>query len=221
MRGIRPITSGHAAPGLFWPAPRQRASMPSRPASPPATTGQRGWKRQPDGMLVGSGGSPVSTTCSRCSISGTTESRARVYGSARVMWFDALTLNVDRSWRNPNLLRWHGEPWLIDHGAALYFHHDWSARGSAAAKPYPTAADHVLLPVAAPLTVAHDELSPRITPDLLETVLARVPDEWLDDEPSLGPADAVRSAYAEVLLARARDPRPWLDAVEVTRAAAV
>ena len=141
--------------------------------------------------------------------------------AARVVWFDALTLNVDRSWRNPNLLRWHGEPWLIDHGAALYFHHDWSARAGAAAKPYPTAADHVLLPVAAPLAAAHDELAPRVTADLLETVLARVPDEWLDDEPSLGSPDAVRSAYAEVLLARAHDPRPWLDAVEVTRAASV
>lgn len=141
--------------------------------------------------------------------------------AARVVWFDALTLNVDRSWRNPNLLRWHGDPWLIDHGAALYVHHDWSSRSTAAGKPYPTAADHVLLPVAGPLPVAHAELAPLITGELLDAVLERVPDEWLITEPGLDSVDAVRSAYAEVLLGRARNPQSWLDAVEVTRAAAV
>lgn len=141
--------------------------------------------------------------------------------AARVVWFDALTLNVDRSWRNPNLLRWHGQPWLIDHGAALYVHHDWSSRASAPAKPYATAADHVLLPVAGPLAAAHAELAPLVTPELLDDVLARVPDEWLAPEPGLDSPQAVRSAYAEVLLARVADPAPWLDAVEVTRAAAV
>ncbi|MFN8168569.1 MAG: HipA family kinase [Candidatus Nanopelagicales bacterium] len=141
--------------------------------------------------------------------------------AARVVWFDALTLNVDRSWRNPNLLRWHGQPWLIDHGAALYVHHDWSSRASAPAKPYPTAADHVLLPVAGPLGAAQAELGPRITPDLVDEVLSRVPDEWLAPEPGLDSPEAVRSAYAEVLLARAAAPAAWLDAVEVTRAAAV
>jgi hypothetical protein len=141
--------------------------------------------------------------------------------AARVVWFDALTLNVDRSWRNPNLLRWHGQPWLIDHGAALYVHHDWSSRATAAAKPYPTAADHVLLPVAGPLGEAHAELAPRITGELLDEVLGRVPDEWLLTEPGLDSVEAVRSAYAEVLQSRAENPAPWLDAVEVTRAAAV
>jgi hypothetical protein len=141
--------------------------------------------------------------------------------AAEVVWFDALTLNVDRSWRNPNLLRWHGRPWLIDHGAALYFHHDWSTREAAAAKPYPTARDHVLLPVAGALAQAHEELAPRVTRELLDDVLARVPDEWLAPEAGLETPDAVRAAYADVLLARAADPRPWLDAVEVTRAAAV
>jgi hypothetical protein len=141
--------------------------------------------------------------------------------AARVVWFDALTLNVDRSWRNPNLLRWHGQPWLIDHGAALYMHHDWSTRADAAAKPYPVAADHVLLPVAAPLPDAHEALAPLVTDDLLASVLARVPDEWLVPEAGLDSPEALRAAYAEVIAARAREPRPWLDAVEVTRAAAV
>jgi hypothetical protein len=141
--------------------------------------------------------------------------------AGRVLWFDAWIGNVDRSWRNPNLLRWHGQPWLIDHGAALYFHHDWASRAGAATKPYATAADHVLLPVAGPLPAAHAALAPRITGELLDDVLARVPDEWLAPAEGLDSPDDVRAAYADVLLARAADPSPWLDAVEVTRAAAV
>lgn len=141
--------------------------------------------------------------------------------AARVVWFDALTLNVDRSWRNPNLVRWHGEPWLIDHGAALYFHHDWPGRTSAATKPYLTIADHALLTVAGPLAGAQESLGPRVTTALLASVLALVPDEWLSDEPGFDSPDDVRSAYAEVLLRRAAEPAPWLDAAEVARAATV
>jgi hypothetical protein len=141
--------------------------------------------------------------------------------AARVVWFDALVQNVDRSWRNPNLLRWHGRPWLIDHGAALYFHHDWPARASAATKPYATAADHVLLRAASSVTGAHDELAGRVTPSLLAEVLARVPDEWLADEPGFAGPDDVRSAYSDVLTARVAQPGSWLDAVEVARAASL
>lgn len=139
--------------------------------------------------------------------------------AARVVWFDALVLNVDRSWRNPNLLRWHGDPWLIDHGAALYFHHDWAGATTAATRPYPGAADHVLMPVAGPLDEAHAALAPLVTRDLLAEVLALVPDDWaaaggLD-------ADEARAAYADVLVERASRPEPWLPALEATRAARV
>lgn len=141
--------------------------------------------------------------------------------AARVVWFDALTQNVDRSWRNPNLLRWHGEPWLIDHGAALYFHHDWAGRAAASTRAYPQPADHVLLPVAASLLDAHRALAPRVTPALLEEVLALVPDGWLVDEPGFTGPDDVRAAYADVLGRRLAAPEAWLDAVEVARAARV
>jgi len=141
--------------------------------------------------------------------------------AADVVWFDALVQNVDRSWRNPNLLRWHGTPWLIDHGAALFFHHDWSSRATAATRPYRAAADHVLLPVAASLTAAHDRLAPRVTAALLGEVLALVPDEWLDAEPGFTSPDDVRSAYVDVLTERLAAPATWLDAVEVARVARV
>ena len=141
--------------------------------------------------------------------------------AARVVWFDALTQNVDRSWRNPNLLRWHGTPWLIDHGAALYFHHSWASRDAAATKPYSTAADHVLLPVAASLVTAHEALAPLVTAASLGEVLARVPDTWLADEPGFAGPDDVRAAYSDVLLRRLASPEAWLDVVEVTRDARV
>jgi hypothetical protein len=137
--------------------------------------------------------------------------------AARVLWFDALTQNVDRTWRNPNLLRWHGTPWLIDHGAALYFHHDWTTREQAATRAYPTARDHVLLPVATSAREAHDVLAPRVSPELLAEVLALVPDEWLDGEQGFHDAADVRTAYADVLTQRLAAPETWLDAVEVAR----
>ena len=141
--------------------------------------------------------------------------------AARVVWFDALTQNVDRSWRNPNLLRWHGTPWLIDHGAALYFHHSWASRDTAATKPYSIAADHVLLPVAASLVAAHEALAPRISAEALDDVLSLIPDTWLADEPGFIDPDDVRAAYSDVLCRRLAAPESWLDAVEVTRATRV
>ncbi|GAA3444966.1 HipA family kinase [Planomonospora venezuelensis] len=127
--------------------------------------------------------------------------------ASRLLWFDALVHNVDRSWRNPNLLLWHGDVWLIDHGAALWFHHNW--RTADPQRGF-DAGDHVLAPFATAMGEADAELGERITPGLLDEVLAEVPGEWLADEPGFDGAQAVRRAYAEHLLARARGPRAWL-----------
>jgi hypothetical protein len=143
--------------------------------------------------------------------------------AAAVVWFDGLVLNVDRTWRNPNLLRWHGSPWLIDHGASLYFHHDWASAATAPTRALPGGGEHVLLPVAAPLAPASAALAPEVTQELLDDVLALVPDEWLVDPASTGPQspEAARAAYAQVLAARAADPAPWLDPLEASRAARI
>ncbi|MCP9213494.1 HipA family kinase [Streptomyces sp. NEAU-Y11] len=122
--------------------------------------------------------------------------------AGHVVWFDALIGNVDRSWRNPNLLVWHGQLWLIDHGATLIWHHSWRGLEAAAAKPY-DASDHVLAPFAPDVAAAAGELAPRITEDLLTEVVADVPDAWLLDEPGFDGPAAVRRAYVEVLLERA------------------
>lgn len=141
--------------------------------------------------------------------------------AARIVWFDALVQNVDRSWRNPNLLRWHGALWLIDHGACLYFHHNWSRQADPATAPYPGAADHVLLPVAGPLPVAHAQLAGIVTAELLAEVTALVPDAWLSTDDTFDSPDQARQAYVDVLGARVAAPQTWLDAVEVERAARV
>jgi hypothetical protein len=98
--------------------------------------------------------------------------------ASRVLWFDALIQNVDRTWRNPNLLVWHGDIWLIDHGAALYFHHNWgTARASAAFD----AKDHVLRGAATELAAAHSSLASQVTREMLDEITALVPSGWFGD----------------------------------------
>jgi hypothetical protein len=128
--------------------------------------------------------------------------------AGRVLWFDALIGNVDRSWRNPNMLRWHGAPYLIDHGAALTFHHNWAAAGSSA--PTYDAAEHALVGCAPDLDAAEATLAPLVTEALLATVLDLVPDRWLVDEPGFGGVDALRHAYVTRLLERWQLRADWL-----------
>jgi hypothetical protein len=136
--------------------------------------------------------------------------------AADILWLDALTANVDRTWSNPNLLVWHGNPWLIDHGAALYFHHGWPSRSpdpERFARQRFDASTHVLLDVAGSTAEAHERLAPQLTPGLLGDVLAQVPDGWLERAPGLDTPRAVRAAYVDHLLARAREQRAWLPEV--------
>jgi hypothetical protein len=133
--------------------------------------------------------------------------------AASMLWLDALTANVDRSWRNPNLLVWHGDLWAIDHGACLYFHHGWAGGiGSAerfARQPY-DAADHVLVAHRRDLPLVDAELAPRVTGDLLGDILALVPDEWLEPVPDAATPADLRAAYVAFLRARVTGDRGWL-----------
>ncbi|MEV0373028.1 HipA family kinase [Streptomyces sp. NPDC050636] len=122
--------------------------------------------------------------------------------AGRVVWFDALINNVDRSWRNPNALVWHGELWLIDHGATMIWHHNWPTAEKAATKPY-DASDHVLATFAPDVAAAAAEFAPQVTEEMLTGIAAQVPDEWLVDEPGFDSPDALRRAYVATLLARA------------------
>ncbi|HEY9540035.1 MAG TPA: HipA family kinase [Luteimonas sp.] len=124
--------------------------------------------------------------------------------ASSIVWFDAFVANVDRTARNTNLLLWHRKLHLIDHGAALYFHHDWVNAGSAAASPFARIADHVLLPLATRLREADAALAVRIGDDDIERIVAQVPDAWLSGEPMFADAAAYRHAYADHLRARLR-----------------
>jgi hypothetical protein len=129
--------------------------------------------------------------------------------ASAVVWFDAYVTNVDRTPRNTNLLLWHRRLWLIDHGAALYFHHAWRDHRAAARAPFPRIKEHVLLSLASALPEADAELAPRLTREALEATIALVPDEWLGDVPLFADAAAHRRAYVEYLAGRLEAPRAF------------
>ena len=136
--------------------------------------------------------------------------------AARVLWLDAFCANVDRSWRNPNLLVWHGDLWVIDHGAALYFHHGWpggslAKEGAAerfAAQPWDDS-DHVLRAGVGDLSAVDAQLRVLLGPDVLAEVLALVPDAWLEPVPGAATPTELRAAYVAMLTARLGS-RAWL-----------
>ena len=148
--------------------------------------------------------------------------------AARVLWLDAFVDNVDRTWRNPNLLLWHRRPWLIDHGASLWWHHTWRSREAAATRELRDGQNHVLLRCAESLDEADAALAPLVDETLLGQVLELVPDAWLVDGPDpmraseapFSSAGDARSAYVEVLAARLAARQHWVTPLEALRSKA-
>jgi hypothetical protein len=136
--------------------------------------------------------------------------------AAELVWFDAYVTNPDRTHRNPNLLIWERTVWLIDHGAALYAHHDWSTVDEARTRaPFSLVREHILLAPADDLEAADARLAPRLSGQLLDDVLAAVPDAWLMDPLSkdgFATAAGARARYREYLGARLREPRAFVRA---------
>jgi hypothetical protein len=128
--------------------------------------------------------------------------------ASRIVWFDALVANVDRTARNTNLLVWHKQVQLIDHGAALYHHHDWSTFVAHATSRFPQIRDHVLLARASALEAADAALAPRVNPALLDEIVAALPDQWLADD---GDAESARRAYVSFLSRRVASPRAFVE----------
>jgi hypothetical protein len=100
--------------------------------------------------------------------------------SSRIVWLDALLTNVDRTAKNTNMLTWHNELWLIDHGASLYFHHSWSNWKEHSEKPFAQVKDHVLLKQASEIEKAGTELTALLTEDKIKAIIEAVPDDWLN-----------------------------------------
>lgn len=131
---------------------------------------------------------------------------------ARVVWFDAYVTNIDRTARNPNMLLWHREPWLIDHGACLYFHYDWETANPGT--PFEPIRHHVLLPRASSVVEAGKELAGRLSLALLEEIVSLVPGDWIEGEQ---PPDAVRQRYVGYLAARLEPPHIFAEEADHAR----
>ncbi|MGH7444503.1 MAG: HipA family kinase [Longimicrobiales bacterium] len=134
--------------------------------------------------------------------------------AARVVWMDALLTNPDRTHRNPNILVWQRSPWLIDHGAALYAHHDWASADDARTRtPFPLIRDHVLLPIAHDIPSVDRSLASLLPDDVLRDVLRTVPDDLLlapPSRPEFDNGDAARARYIDYLKTRLAAPRAFV-----------
>ncbi len=122
--------------------------------------------------------------------------------ASQIVWLDCLLINVDRTPRNTNMLTWHKELWLIDHGAALYFHHSWHNWEEQAKRPFVQIKDHVLLPLATELDEVDTEFKAILTAEVITSIVALIPDEWLSGEPAFQSAQDYRDAYIKFLLTR-------------------
>ena len=129
--------------------------------------------------------------------------------AADVVWLDALVTNVDRTAQNPNLLWWHGRLWLIDHGAALYFHHAAEADPAHARGRFEAVHDHVLLPYASSIEAADERLASRVSGDALGVAVSVVPEEWLGANG--------RGVYVDYLRRRLEEPRAFVGEAERAR----
>ncbi len=131
--------------------------------------------------------------------------------ASSIVWFDAYVTNVDRTPRNTNMLMWHRRLWLIDHGAALYFHHRWDNYLERSRDPFSPIKDHVLLQFAGSLQEADAKMTGRITPEIIDGIVKLIPDAWLIADSSSGGSSEYRDAYIEYLLSRLEAPHLFLE----------
>lgn len=122
--------------------------------------------------------------------------------ASKIVWLDCFLTNMDRTCRNTNMLVWHKELWLIDHGASLYFHHSWQNWEEQAAKPFYLVKDHVLLPWATELEQVNETFKTILTPEKIDAVIALIPDNWLEGETNFSNTGDHRKAYAHFLTTR-------------------
>jgi hypothetical protein len=136
--------------------------------------------------------------------------------ASRIVWFDAYVTNLDRTPRNANMLMWHRRLWLIDHGAALYFHHAWKDMDQRSKDPFPLIREHILLPFADALDAADKAMTAVISEAVIKGVVDLVPDDWMKDDTPFSTTAENRQAYVEYLTRRLEAPRNFVE--EATRA---
>lgn len=134
--------------------------------------------------------------------------------ASSIVWFDALVSNVDRTPRNPNILTWHKRLWLIDHGAALYFHHASSDFVGQSRRPFAKITEHVLLPFATNLEVEDERLAGLLTPELIREIVDLIPDLWIA---SGSKPETLRTSYVNYLLQRLESPRAFFAEAQLVK----
>jgi hypothetical protein len=130
--------------------------------------------------------------------------------ASRIVWFDAYVTNVDRTARNANMLMWHRKLWLIDHGAALYFHHSWTNMDQRPRDPFPLIGEHILLPFADSIEAADEAMTTSITPDVIGGIVDLIPDDWMSDNTPFSTIAENRQAYVDYLTRRLEAPRQFV-----------
>ena len=131
--------------------------------------------------------------------------------ASAIVWFDALVTNVDRTAKNTNLLVWHRDLWMIDHGASLIFHHNWAGYLKRSHNPFERIKEHVLLRWATELREVDADLAPVLTPEAIARVIDMIPEAWLGDEPRFATVEEHRAAYRDYLMQRVASPREWME----------
>lgn len=140
--------------------------------------------------------------------------------ASTIVWLDALLMNMDRTAKNTNMLMWHKELWLIDHGASLYFHHSWTNWKAQAKSPFLLIKDHVLLKQASDIASVDEKAKQLLTADFLESVVSLIPDDWLNDNFFETPQE-FRDAYLEFLTIRLNHSHHFIKAIEDARTALI
>jgi len=131
--------------------------------------------------------------------------------ASKIVWFDAYVTNVDRTPRNANMLMWHRRLWLIDHGAALYFHHTWTDMDQRSKDPFAFSKQHILLPFASELEAVDEEMRAKLTQEEITRIVDLVPDEWLEDHAPFNSVSEHREAYVDYLIKRLEPPRNFVE----------
>ena len=131
--------------------------------------------------------------------------------ASRIVWFDAYVTNLDRTPRNANMLMWHRRLWLIDHGAALYFHHGWTDMDQRSKDPFTLIKEHILLPFANDLERVDQAMTGQITEEKIKEIVDLVPDDWMKNNSPFSTIEENRQAYVEYLTRRLDGPRHFVE----------
>ena len=131
--------------------------------------------------------------------------------ASRIVWFDAYVTNVDRTPRNANLLMWHRKLWLIDHGAALYFHHSWSDMDQRSKDPFRLVKEHILLPFATSIEAVDQAMTALLTGEVIRRIVDLIPDDWMQENSPFTTIAENRQAYVDYLTRRLDAPRHFVE----------